>query len=57
MTKSLGKSVINLHSNIACSAVGVGDQQDLNNDLECHPFLRAWLNYNAMFYKTLIEKK
>ena len=26
MTKSLGKSVINLYSNIACSAVGVGNQ-------------------------------
>ena len=26
MTKSLGKSVINLYSNIACSALGVGNQ-------------------------------
>ena len=39
MTKSLGKSVINLYSNIACSALGVGNQQDLSNDLECDPFL------------------
>ena len=30
MTKSLGKSVINLYSNIACSALGVGNQQDLS---------------------------
>ena len=37
MTKSLGKSVINLNSNIACSALGVGNQQDLRNDLECDP--------------------
>ena len=31
MTKSLGKSVINLYSNIACSVLGVGNQQDLSN--------------------------
>ena len=34
MTKSLGKSVINLYSNIACSVLGVGNQQDLSNDLD-----------------------
>ena len=34
MTKSLGKSVINLYSNIACSVLGVGNQQDLSDDLE-----------------------
>ena len=28
MTKSLGKSIINLYSNIACSVLGVGNQQD-----------------------------
>ena len=39
MTKSLGKSVIYLYSNIACSALGGGNQQDLSNDLECDPFL------------------
>ena len=41
MTKSLGKSVINLYSNIACSALGVGNQQDLSDDLECDPFLNT----------------
>ena len=41
MTKSLGKSVINLHSNVACSVLDVGNQQDLSNDLECHPFLNT----------------
>ena len=30
MTKSLGKSVINLYSNIACSVLGVGNQQELS---------------------------
>ena len=35
MTKSLGKSVINLYSNIACSVLGVGNQQ------ECDPFLNT----------------
>ena len=39
MTKSLGKSVINLYSNLACSVLGVGNQQDLSTDLECDPFL------------------
>ena len=41
MTKSLGKSVINLYSNIACSLLGVGGQQDLSDDLECDPFLNT----------------
>ena len=41
MTKSLGKSVINLYSNIACSVLGVGNQQDLSTDLECDPFLNT----------------
>ena len=44
MTKSLGKSVINLYSNIACSVLGVGNQQELSTDLECDPFL------NKKFY-------
>ena len=39
MTKLLGKSVINLYSNVACSVLGVGNQQDLSDDLECDPFL------------------
>ena len=43
MTKSLGKSVINLYSNIACSVLGVGNQQELNTNLECDPFLNTAL--------------
>ena len=35
MTKSLGKSVINLYSNLACSVLGVGNQHELSTDLEC----------------------
>ena len=34
MTKSLGKSVINLYSNLACSVLDVVNQQDLSTDLE-----------------------
>ena len=34
MTKSLGKSM-------ACSVLGVGNQQDLSDDLECDPFLNT----------------
>ena len=41
MTKSLGKSVINLYSNIACSVLGVDNQQDLSDDLERVPFLNT----------------
>ena len=40
-TKSLGKSVINLYSNLACSVLGVDNQQDLSDDLECDPFLNT----------------
>ena len=43
MTKSLGKSVINLYSNIACSVLGISNQQDLSDDLECDPFLNTAL--------------
>ena len=39
MTKSLGKSIINLYSNLACSVLGVGNQQELSTNLECDPFL------------------
>ena len=41
MTKSLGKSIINLYSNIACSVLGVGNQQELSTDLESNPFLNT----------------
>ena len=41
MTKSLGKSIINLYSNIACSVLGIGNQQDLSNDLEHDAFLKT----------------
>ena len=41
MTKSFGKSIINLYSNIACSVLGVGNKQELSTDLECDPFLNT----------------
>ena len=41
MTKSLGKSVINLYSNVACSVLSIGNQQDLSDYLECDPFLNT----------------
>ena len=41
MTKSLGKSIINLYSNIACSVLSVGNQQELSTNLECDPFLNT----------------
>ena len=41
VTKSLGKSIINLYSNLAYSVLGVGNQQELSTDLECDPFLNT----------------
>ena len=41
ITKSLGKSIINLYSNITCSVLGVGNQQELSPNLECDPFLNT----------------
>ena len=32
MTKSLRKSIINLYSNLACSVLGVGNQQELSTN-------------------------
>ena len=43
MTKSLGKSIINLYSNIACSVLGIGNQQELSTDLESDPCLNTAL--------------
>ena len=43
MTKSLGKSIINLYSNVACNVLGVGNQQELSTDLESDPFLNTAL--------------
>ena len=43
MTQSLGESVINLYSNIACSVLGVGNQQEPSTDLESDPFLNTAL--------------
>ena len=41
MTKSLSKIVINLYSNLACSLLGVVNQQELSTGLECDPFLNT----------------
>ena len=41
MTKSLGKTIINLYSSLACSVLGIGNQQELSTDLECDPFLNT----------------
>ena len=49
MTKSLGKSVINLYSNIACSVLGIGNQQELSTDLECDPFLNTAMQRSTCY--------
>ena len=43
MTKLLGKSVINLYSNVACSVLGIGNQQELSTNLESDPFFNTAL--------------
>ena len=43
MTKSLSKSVINLYSNLACSVLSIGNQQEPSIDLESDPFLNTAL--------------
>ena len=43
MVKSLGRSIINMHSMGACSALGITNQDALSEDLENDPFLNSAL--------------
>ena len=43
MVKSLGKSIINMYSMGACSALGITNQEALREDLENDPFLNSAL--------------
>ena len=43
MVKSLGKSIINMYSTGACSALGIRNQEALSEDLENNPFLNSAL--------------
>ena len=43
MVKSLGKSIINMYSMGACSALGIRNQEALTEDLENEPFLNSAL--------------
>ena len=43
MVKSLGKSIINMYSMGACSALGIRNQKALSKDLENDPFLNSAL--------------
>ena len=43
MVKSLGKSIINMYSMRACSALGITNQEALSEDLENDPFLNSAL--------------
>ena len=43
MVKSLGKSIINMYSMGACSALGIRNQEALSEDLENYPFLNSAL--------------
>ena len=43
MVKSLGKSIINMYSIGACSALGIANQEALSEDLENDPFLNSAL--------------
>ena len=41
MVKSLGKSIINMYSMGACTALGISNQDALSKDLENDPFLNS----------------
>ena len=41
--KSLGRSIINMYSMGACSALGIRNQEALSEDLENDPFLNSVL--------------
>ena len=43
VVKSLGKSIINMYSMGACAALGITNQDALNEDLENDPFLNSAL--------------
>ena len=43
MVKSLGRSIINMYSMGACSALGITNQDSLSEDLENDPFLNSAL--------------
>ena len=43
IVKSLGKSIINMYSMGACSALGITNQEALSKDLENNPFLNSAL--------------
>ena len=43
MVKSLGKSIINMYSMGACSALGIINQEAQSEDLENDPFLNSAL--------------
>ena len=43
IVKSLGKSIINMYSMGACSALGIRNQEALSEDLENDPFLNSAL--------------
>ena len=43
MVKSLGKSIINMYSMGACSALGLTNQEALSEDLENDPFVNSAL--------------
>ena len=55
MTKSLGKSIINLYLNVACSVLGVGNLQELSTNLESDPFLNTALQrFTCDLYYALV---
>ena len=53
MVKSLGKSIINMYSTGACSALGITNQDVLSQDLENDPFLNSALQRFAceLYYR------
>ena len=53
MVKSLGRSIINMYSMGACSALGITNQDALSEDLENDPFLNSALQRSTckLYYR------
>ena len=53
MVKSLGKSIINMYSMEACTALGISNQDALSEDLQNDPFLNSALQRFAcqLYYR------
>ena len=55
MVKSLGKSIINMYSMGACSALGITNQEALSEDLENDPFRNGTLLFKDLLANCITD--